>query len=61
MSTTNSPYDVLVGFRVYGPDDTTAVIVTHGRATFGLTIAEARELALAIEKAADEAESKLPQ
>lgn len=52
-------YNVLVGFRVHGEDDSTAVILCHGRVSFGLTIAEARELSLALARAADDAELKL--
>lgn len=61
MGTTNSPYNVIVGWRISGQDDTAAVIMIHGRATFGLTIAEARELARALAVTADDAEMKLPK
>lgn len=42
-------------------EDRTAVIIGHGQMSIGLSIAQAREIALSLERAADEAELKLPQ
>lgn len=44
---------------VIGPDDDCAVLVSTGRATFRMSIAEARELSLEIQRAADDAELML--
>lgn len=52
-------------FRVHAPDfirsakDDTAVIIGHGQMAIHLSIAQARELSLALAKAADDAELKL--
>lgn len=43
-----------------GPaDDRGAVLISHGRVSMGMSIAEARELSLELARAADEAELKL--
>lgn len=62
---TNSPD--LEAFRATAPgiatrvDDTSAVLISHGQVVVGLSIAQARELSMALARAADEAELKLPQ
>jgi hypothetical protein len=42
-------------------DDITAVILTHGQMRIVLSITQARELGLKLERAADDAELKLPK
>jgi hypothetical protein len=62
-------YNVNVSTRLTSADDPTAVSVSisvvpelaRAQITTLMSIAEAREFALKIERAADEAESKLPQ
>lgn len=40
-------------------EDTDAVIINYGQMSIGLSIAQARELGLALQRSADEAEAKL--
>lgn len=42
-------------------DDTHAVLLGHGRMVLSMSIAEARELSLELQRAADDAEMKLPK
>lgn len=42
-------------------DDKHAVLLGHGRVVMSMSIAEARELSLELQRAADEAELKLPK
>lgn len=42
-------------------DDKHAVLLGHGRMVVSMSIAEARELSLELQRAADEAELKLPK
>jgi len=53
------PFRVQPGYQPSGPDDPCAVLVCTGRATVRMTIAEARELSLELQRVADEAELKL--
>lgn len=45
----------------HNADDPNAVMLGYGQMVISMTIAEAREIALALSKAADEAEAKLPK
>lgn len=56
-----TPYTVIAATSVSDPEDTTAVILVHAQITAGMSIAQARELSLALARAADEAESRLPE
>jgi hypothetical protein len=58
---TKSPFRVSTGYKPTGPDDDTAVLLSTGRAIVRMTIAEARELSLELQRAADEAELMLPK
>lgn len=42
-------------------DDKHAVLLGHGRMVISMSIAEARELSLELQRAADDAEMKLPK
>jgi hypothetical protein len=61
MSNQQPPFRVQHGYKPSGPDDPCAVLVSTGRATVRMTIAEARELSLELQRVADEAELKLPE
>lgn len=55
------PFRVATGFKPSDADDPCAVLLSTGRATVRMTIAEARELSLELQRTADEAELLLPQ
>jgi len=46
---------------LFDADSPNAVYISTGRALISMTIAEARELSLALARAADDAEMKLPK
>lgn len=54
-----TPFRTYASKVVTDADDPWAVIIEHGQVTLHLTIAQARELSLALAVAADEAELKL--
>lgn len=63
MDSTNTPtaFRVHAASTVRHAEETTAVIFAHGQVAIGMSIAQARELSMALARAADEAELKLPQ
>lgn len=59
MNNQQPPFRVQRGYKPSGADDPCAVILSTGRASVRMTIAEARELSLELQRAADDAELQL--